>query len=317
MAIDWGCLTAMKHLLPVLLIAASGLSAQVKYSAQDQTVSIGGQAFATFHGGEKENKPFLAPVRSASGKIVTRRFPMEMIAGESRDHLHHRGLWFTYDDVNGVKFWENDPSYKKGRIGRQVVKKTAWKGGGKKGTLTATIEWQTPEGEVLLVERREMTFSGDAQLRTIDFRCTLEAAREVTMGDTKEGAFAIRLAEQFTERRGAKIVDAAGRERMRNVWGKRADWVDYSAELEGEKLGVAILSHPGNPDHAPYWHARDYGLFALNPFGQNAFDATQPERKTQLAKGQKRSYRWEVVVHPGDAAAGGVAELYKKFAASK
>ena len=20
------------------------------------------------------------------------------------------GLWFSYDDVNGVKFWENDPS---------------------------------------------------------------------------------------------------------------------------------------------------------------------------------------------------------------
>lgn len=296
-------------------MAAVSLAAQVKYSAQDQTVSIDGKPFATFNTGEKANKPFLAPVRSASGKVVTRGFPMEMLPGESRDHLHHRGLWFTYDDVNGVKFWENDPSYKKGRIGKQVVKKTEWKGGGKKGTLTATIEWQTPEGEVLMVEKREMVFVPHATLRTIEFRTTLEGAQDVKLGDTKEGAFAIRLAEEFTERRGGKIVDAEGRERMKQVWGKRADWVDYSAELQGEKLGVALLSHPSNPNHAPYWHARDYGLFAMNPFGQNAFDASQPERITKLAKGEKISYRWLVVVHPGDAS--GVAEQYKKFASSK
>ncbi len=307
----------MKPLLPLLLITAAGLTAQVKYSAQDGTITIDGKPFATFNTGEKANKPFLAPVRSASGKIVTRGFPMEMIPGESRDHLHHRGLWFTYDDVNGVKFWENDPSYKKGRIGKQVVKKTAWKGGGKKGTLTATIEWQDPEGNVLLVETRAMVFQADPKLRTIDFHSTLTAAQDVTLGDTKEGAFAIRLAEPFTARRGGVLVDSEGRTTMRNVWGKRADWVDYSAELEGEKLGVAILSYPKNPDAPPYWHARDYGLFALNPFGQNAFDRSQPVRNTKLAKGEKRSYRWEVVIHPGDATTGGVAELYKKFAASK
>ena len=73
------------------------------------------------------NKPFLAPLRSASGKVVTRGFPMENIAGESKDHLHHRGLWFSYDDVNGVKFWENDPSYTKPNIGKIVVRSADWK----------------------------------------------------------------------------------------------------------------------------------------------------------------------------------------------
>ena len=58
-----------------------------------------------------------------------------MVEGESRDHLHHRGLWFSYDDVNGVKFWENDPSYKRGKIGRIVVRDTAWKAAGKNGKL--------------------------------------------------------------------------------------------------------------------------------------------------------------------------------------
>ena len=98
------------RLSPILCLAACAcLSAQVRYSADQHAVTIDGKPFTTFNYGADAGKPFLAPLRSASGKIVTRGFPMENIAGESRDHLHHRGLWFSYDDVNGVKFWENDP----------------------------------------------------------------------------------------------------------------------------------------------------------------------------------------------------------------
>ena len=290
------------------------LSAQVKFNPDDKSVVIDGKPFTTFHYGADAGKPFLSPLRSASGKIVTRLFPMENVPGESRDHLHHRGLWFSYDDVNGVKFWENDPSYKKGRIGRIVVKDSSWKGG---DTLKATMEWSDPEGKVLLVESRDMVFRADPALRVIDFLITLTAAVDVTFGDTKEGAFAIRLAENFTEKRGGRISDGDGRVGMANVWGKRSKWVDYSGELDGEKLGVAIFDHPGNPHYPTYWHARSYGLFALNPFGQNAFDPAAPENIVKLKAGEKITFRWRVVIHPGDAETGKVADLYKEFAAAK
>jgi hypothetical protein len=102
-----------------------------------------------------------------------------------------------------------------------------------------------------------------------------------------------------------------------NVWGKRSDWVDYTAEVEGERLGVAIFDHPKNPHYPTYWHARDYGLFSLNPFGQNSFDENMSENKTKLALGQKLTFRWRVVIHPGDATSGGVADLYKEFATKR
>ena len=92
-------------------------------------MKVDGKPFTVFNYGKDAGKPFLAPVRSASGKIVTRRFPMENVAGESRDHLHHRGLWFSYDDVNGTKFWENDPSYTKPHMGREVVRSAELKEG--------------------------------------------------------------------------------------------------------------------------------------------------------------------------------------------
>ena len=305
-------------LIVLCLAAGAGLSAQV---AQIQLVpdkfdvAVDGRPFTTFHFGADANKPFLSPLRSASGKIITRGFPMENIPGESRDHLHHRGLWFSYDDVNGVKFWENDPSYTKPNIGRILVRHAEMKPGKDSTTLVTTMEWRDPKGKVLLVEDRYMIFSGDSKLRTIDFHITLTASEDLTFGDTKEGAFAIRLCDAFTERKGLKIVDADGRTRMVNVWGKRSNWVDYSADVDGEKLGVAMFDHPGNPRHPTYWHARDYGLFALNPFGQHAFDPKQPESQLKLPAGQKLTFNWRVVIHPGDADTAHIADLYKQYAA--
>jgi hypothetical protein len=201
-------------------------------------------------------------------------------------------------------------------MGRIVVRDAKWKDGDRSGTLTATMEWRDPKGKVLLVEQRDMVFYSDPKLRTIDFNITLTAPEEVTFGDTKEGAFAIRLADNFTEKRGLKMVDADGRSGMAKIWGKRSNWVDYSAEVDGEKLGVAMFDHPQNPHHPTYWHARDYGLFALNPFGQNAFDPKAEERHTKLSPGQKLAFRWRVVIHPGDAQDAHIADLYQEYAAA-
>jgi len=276
-------------------------------------VDLDGKPFTTFHSGLAEGKPYLAPLRSASGKIITRRFPMETIAGESRDHLHHRGLWFSYDDVNGVKFWENDPSYKDQRIGRIVAAKAVWKPESK--TLETVFDWNDPGGKTLLVEHQVMTFRASPTLRIIDFDITLTAPEKVVFGDTKEGAFAIRLADALTEKSGSgRLTNADGKQGMAAIWGKRSAWVDYSGTLDGEKLGVAIFDYPSNPGYPEHWHARDYGLFALNPWGQHAFDPAAPELKTTLPAKGSLHFRWRVVIHQGDAASAHVGDLYAQFA---
>src|SRR5579872_2060866 len=98
-------------------------------------IDFDGQPFTTFHYGGDARKPYLAPVRSPSGKIVNRHFPMEKVEGESRDHLHHWGLWFSYDDVNGIKFWENDPSYKAPNKGTILVESASLKQGAGSKTI--------------------------------------------------------------------------------------------------------------------------------------------------------------------------------------
>ena len=52
-------------------------------------VQIDGKPFTDFvlHGGNAM-KPYLYPLRSAAGKLITRKFPMETVQGEPTDHPH-------------------------------------------------------------------------------------------------------------------------------------------------------------------------------------------------------------------------------------
>src|SRR5579884_1185506 len=295
----------------VALIAVS-LAAQVPDKIY---INVDGIPFTTFWSGADLNKPYLWPLRTADGKTITRRWPMEQDTGESHDHPHHRGLWFSYDDVNGIHFWGNDPSEaaKDPKTGKIVVEKAALRGG-KAQTLTTDFDWKGPDGNIVLREHRVTTFLSDPQLRIMDFDITLTAADKVVFGDTKEGAFAIRLADSMTEKKhGGEMVNAEGARGMKDVWGKRSNWVDYSGLVDGTKVGVAMFDAPSNPRHPVYWHARDYGLFALDPFGQHAFDPSQPVSDWTLEAGKSLHFRWRVVIHPGDEKSAKIAQLYEKW----
>jgi hypothetical protein len=277
-------------------------------------IDLEGQPFTTFHYGVESHKPYLAPLRSASGKIVTRHYPMEKTEGESRDHVHHTGLWFSYDDVNGIKFWENDPSYTAPNKGTIVVESAKLEPGAGSTVLKTVMNWNGPTGKTVLREDRVMTFYSKPALRVIDFDITLNAPDKVVFGDTKEGAFAIRLADALAEKRSGKMVNAEGAEGMKNVWGKRSNWVDYFGTLEGEQVGIAIFDHPSNSRHPTYWHSRDYGLFALDPFGQHAFDESAPESHWTVEQGGSLHFRWRVLIHSGDTTSAHISELYRAYA---
>lgn len=307
----------------VPLLAAAPIYAQVKVTQGDGRilVDVGGQPFTALFVGVDTPKPYLHPLRSASGKIVTRSYPMENVEGEKRDHPHHRGLWFTHGDVNGTDFWGNEPSQRGvgGKKGRVVLQKvTQLKSGEKSGSLAATFDWVDSDGKRLLSEARTIAFESHPTLRTMDFDIQLTAAENVTFGDTKEGTFAIRLVRALEEEQTGRMINAAGAAGEKAVWGKASPWVDYSGVLDGEKLGIAILDHPSNPKHPTYWHSRAYGLFAANIFGERDFfrDKTRNGGVT-LAPGGKLRFRYRVVIHPGDTQAAGIDDLYKKYEAVK
>lgn len=323
----------MKLILAALVLALP-LCSQVKIAQQGPgriSVEIDGKPFTDFYVGPETNKPYLHPLRTADGKIVTRGYPMVTdIPGEAHDHPHHRGLWFTHGDVNGYDFWANEdsqPGAGKGK-GKVSIDGAAKLSSGKKsGTIDATFVWKIPTGDVLLREERRMTFYSDPALRTIDFDITLSPQQEVRFGDTKEGTFSMRLAAALEEqqpkdiaepKRTGKMVNAQNKIGEKNVWGKRSEWVDYSGVLDGEPVGIAILDNPSNPRHPAYWHTRAYGLFGANIFGLHDFE-NDPARDGSLTirPGQPLRFRYRVVIHPGDSNAARVRDMFQRYAAMK
>lgn len=288
-------------------------------------VEINGQPFTDFYvAGPQVVKPYLWPLRAASGTYVTREWPMEKVeeeAGIARpDHPHQRGLWFAHANVNGLDFWNIAPldqaPYNRPDRGKIVLEgPPAITSGPRQGDIAATFDWKDHDGKTLLREVRVMTFYADPKLRIIDFDFKLTAVEEVKFEDEKDGVLGLRLRPVLQEDHGTgQITNADGGVAEKQVWGKPSNWCDYSGDIHGEKVGIAILDHPANPGHPVRWHVRGYGLFAANPFGRKAFDKSLEEAHLALAPGQSLRYRYRLIIHPGDAGAADIAAQWAKYA---
>jgi hypothetical protein len=318
----------------ILLTAAAAVSlpaaAQVKITRGDEkiTVDVNTKPFTVFYvAGPEVVKPYLFPLRAASGTYITRMWPLENVEEEAKaqkDHPHQRGLWIAHAKVNDLDFWNiaplNNPPYNRPDRGKIVLAKLGEIASGKdKGSIAATFNWQNHDGQTLLTESRLMTFYSDPALRTIDFDVTLTAVQKVVFGDEKDGFLGVRLRPVMQEQGGTgHITNADGQVGERQVWGKPSNWCDYSGEIQGEKVGIAILDHPSNPQHPVRWHARGYGLFAANPFGLEAFtrDRSQNGAMT-IEPGQKVRFRYRVIIHPGDVKTADIAGQWNKYSAGK
>ena len=67
-------------------------------------MTLGGNAFYRLPGPQRP-KPIVWPIIGPAGHEMTRSYPMRKVAGEKTDHVHHRSLWFTHGNVNGIDFW--------------------------------------------------------------------------------------------------------------------------------------------------------------------------------------------------------------------
>lgn len=333
----WSFVCSLVALASFGIPAPASAQVTITQSAEQIVVDIDGKPFTTFViGGANLNRPYLYPLRTASGKMVSRSFPAGQLPGETTDHPHHAGLFYGHGDVNGFNYWaiqnvpaaELKPDPKMGRI--VVARVVSVKSGKASGTVDAVLNWLKPDGQTLLTETRKMTFHAHPDLRIIDVEFDFAAGKEqVVFRDTKEGTFAMRMATALEEpspkqpeKQGApartgKLTNANGGEREAGVWGKQSPWVDYAGELDGEKVGVVMMDHPGNPRHPTYWHSRGYGLHSINPFGVSDFlnDKSQNGSLT-LAPGEHVRFKYRVIAHQG-AARARIDELYKEYAAAK
>lgn len=265
--------------------------------------------FTVYNFDPKEPRPFFWPLHGPGQKQVTRSYPMKEVEGEDKDHPHHRSFWTAYGEVNGVDDWSQMPNH--GWIKHQ--KFTRKKEGEAFGGFTAVSVWTDKDGKPLLDERRTIkVYNVGPDKRLLDYDVELIASYEdLHYGDTKEGGIlAFRVASSMDGKRGGRIENSNHEVGEEQAWGKRASWLDYSGNVDGEILGIGMMDHPGNLYHPCYWHARDYGLVGTNPFAQAAFQKDLPNDGYRQKKGQKLVFKYRVLIHRGDARSAGVNDAY-------
>jgi hypothetical protein len=288
-------------------------------------IAIGGRPFTTFNFDPAVAKPYLFPLQSAQGTVVTRSFPMRgNVAGEDRDEPHQRAMYFAHGSINGFDFWGEAAFPKWSNHSPQTFGRTAFReldqidGGSDSGKLRATFDLVKPDGTKIAEEVQSYTFRGDDSSRIVDCEFTIRASEGIVeMGDTKEGTFAIRVAKPLDSPPG-HMVNSAGATGEKGIWGKRADWVDYYGKIEGEDVGIAVFDHPDNFRHPTYWHARAYGLLAANPFGVREFTRDRHEDGSySIPVGESLTLRYRVLIHDGGSQEARLTDAYREYVAEK
>ena len=288
-------------------------------------IFIGDKLFTTFMYPDNLEKPVLYPVHAANGTVVTRGFPLNTQPNDPTDHPHHLGIWFNFENVNGLDFWNNSfaiPKEKKHLYGWIHTDKILETSGGTKGVLSYHANWTNQQKRVLLEESTRLEFSGTKHQRIIDRVTVLKADTTVTFTDAKDGMLAIRLAhalqiptnkdQQFKDDKGNVTVVKGGADNIPTgnyitsegkqgdeAWSTRARWCKVYGKMGNDSISITIIDHPENINYPTFWHARGYGLFAANPLGERIFTNGKTFKDLQLKKGESVTFRFRIIVDEG------------------
>jgi len=289
--------------LPLLfMILTSQLPAQVKIEVSNGqiVVRVNGKLFTALQEGKDANKPYLAPLLTASGKHVTRGFPMEKIAGEPTDHPHQRGIWMGAEHLSGMNLWEIDPADPQPRMGSiQFRKVVETHDGPKSGGFTVAAQWMDQDGHPIIDETLALTFYAEpAESRIFDIDMRLKAIKLATFEDARDGVVGIRFAPAFDENHGGKVVNAEGLQGSAKIEGAHSPWVDWQTSLDGEQVGVAMMDHPANHRAPTTWRAREFGLLFANPFAQRFYDKSRADGSFGMQPGDELRLRYRILIHP-------------------
>jgi hypothetical protein len=302
-------------LLFALTLQSTFLCGQVKIQVEPEQISvnINGRPFTALHKGKAANKPFLYPLMTASGKRVTRGFPMEAIDGEATDHPHQRGMWLGFEHLSGMNIWENDPDDPHPHMGTiQFQNVVETHDGDKSGGFTIAAQWIDQDGQPIIDETLTLTFYAEPrQNRMYDVDLRLKDIKLATFEDSRDGLIGFRFATPFDEEHGGKVVNAEGVQGANQIEGSQSHWVDWQAELDGEKVGVAVMDFPANHHSPTSWRSMPFGLLFANPFAQRYYDKSREDGSMSLQPGDELRLRYRVLIHPANTS---VAAAYNEYA---
>ena len=267
----------------------------VKQSDGRIDVNVADQPFAAYvYKDEKIPRPYWTAVHAPNGVQVTRNHPPVEGQDDTDHDTMHPGIWQAFGDLGGADFWRNKAQVKHQGF---VVEPNA----GPDYALF-TVENAYVDGEKLIA--REMcryTLRVDELGYYLLIDSTFfDGTDAFTFGDQEEMGLGVRVATPMAVKNGGTLLNSEGGKDEAGVWGKSAAWCDYSGVIDGKPVGITLMPNPAN--FRPSWfHARDYGFFAANPFGRNAMTGGE-KSAIEVKLGETFEVGYGVFIHSGDTA---------------
>jgi len=259
-------------------------------------ISIGGRPFATyFYESDEITRPYFAHVKSPCGIQATRNHPP--IAGKDEtDHAtYHPGVWTAFGDISGNDYWRLKAEVRHERFIERP------RGGAGEGSFTVLNRYLNNAGDkTVCTEVCKYTILARPEGYLLIYEGTFSSDKgEFVFGDQEEFGLGIRVNTPISVRYGGQITNAEGDKDEKGTWGKASDWIDYSGVIDGKKVGMTIMPDTRNFRRS-WYHARNYGFIAANPFGRKAMKQG-PESEVVVKKGEKFHLGYGVLVHSSEA----------------
>jgi hypothetical protein len=255
-------------------------------------IMIGDQPFATYvYEDTATTRPYFAHVKTPCGIQATRNHPPE--ADDPQDHsTYHPGIWLSFGDINGNDYWRI-----KAKVEHEMFVKQP-EGGPGKGTFAVRNYYMSSDGKhrVLAQVVNYTILVRPAGYLLLTNSTFSSDAGDFTFGDQEEMGLGIRVNTKITRQYGqGHITNAEGLTDGKETWGKASKWIDYSGRIGDSYVGMAIM--PDLKNFRPSWyHARDYGFIAANPFGREAMK--QGEKSVvEVKKGQTFDLGFGILIY--------------------
>jgi len=279
------------------LAPAASQKVSAKIEKDRVVVNVDGKLFTCYKFAGSQKYPYFWPVNGPlSGKSITTE--------TSEPYPHHHSLFFGCDRVNGGNYWQD--VNERGQILSQSPKID--EASGERIVLTDTCLWKQPGKEPVIEDTRQMTiFAPSETLRIIDFKITITPLVDIEILKTNHSLFSARVVPELSVTSGGTLINAEGNTSEKGTFGAASPWCDYSGTRDGAAEGIAILQNPANRWYPSKWFTRDYGFFSPTPMYWLEGD------KLNLAKGEKLSLEYRVVVHAGDAKTANIAGLFDRY----
>lgn len=296
----------------LLLILSTGCAKteeQDGIQETDKTVSMrmNGKEIWTFNHDPEEGKPYIHPLATTSGQVFTGLRP--------KDHVWHRGLWFSWKYINGVNYWEEDPATGKsmGRTHLLTTKRTV--SPDQEVRVDMTLAY-APAGltEHVLRETRTVMISppDESGTYTIEWASEFRAMENDVVLDRTPlpgepngkdyGGYAGCSLRMNKEVSGGTFLTSEGRTGS-DAHRQPARWAMYSAPQGG---CVLFMDHPDNLRYPAKWYIAE-----PMPFFSPSVIHDAPHT---IKAGDSLALRYRLCVHPKGITAGDAEMEWKRWA---